>query len=353
MAITLVQKKSGTGTGSSVSATWPATTTAGNLLVILVSGVNGSDFNINTPTNFTDVDEGIKTGPPYVHAKLFYRENAPASSGSQSVSFSASITGGAIEIAEYSGIATSGSLDKHNNNNGSGTALDSGTTATTTQANELWLAVLANGNTNNTFSSPTNGFTIEDTASSASQGPSQAFLDKIVSSTGAADAGCTGSATGNWAGAIGTFLAAAATFPFGRWLDRKKRRKPPARRKRPAPAWLPGNSAAPWSDTLFWWFLRRSTRRKELHTRPRRGRRKKQGQVQLFPFFPFRSAPRPSKRWRRRLFNDYAAFAKPPANLLPGPLNMLWATALIQETQSATTLVQESLSGLGKMMYPS
>jgi hypothetical protein len=352
MAITLVQKAKNTSTGSSIAATWSSTTTNGNLLLILVSGVNTTDFTITTPANFQAVDEGVHASAPFVHAKIFYRENAPASSGSQSVGFSAAIQGCSIELAEYLGIASSGSLDQHANNNGNSSNPDSGSTPSTTQPSELWVAVLANGNTNNTFSSPTNGFTIEDTANSVSSGTSQAFLDKIVSGTGSADTSATSSGTGAWAGAIGTFVAAAASFPFGRGPDRKKRRKASARRKRPAPAWLPGESAAPWSDTLFWSLLRRASKRKELHTKPRRGRRKKQGHVQLFPFFPFRSMPRPSKRWRKRPFNDYAAWAKPPASLLPGPLNMMWATALIQETQSATALVQESLSGLGKMMYP-
>jgi hypothetical protein len=382
MAITYVSAshaKSSSTSSSSVSATWAQTTTAGNTLFILVTASNNSDFSINTPANFTLADAGAYTAASaYVHTALFYRENAPASSGSQSVSFSSTTIGACIQLAEYSGLATSSSLDKHANNNGNGTTPDSGTTATTTQPSELWIAALGIASSS-TFSSAANGFTIEDSIT-AGTAPSLAFLDKIVSSTGTADAGATASSTGHWAGAIGTFQAASSTFPFsaykrkrrlGRfrrkrpgpaWLTdtkvwneslylRKKKRRaaPPRRRRRPLPPWITDTKV--WSEALWLWFKKRKAKKE----RPGLFKKAKKAkhQIQLFPpWFPHKVRAGLAKRRPKKGYNYYAAFTKPPANLLPGPFNAMWATALIQETNSATALVQESYSAKATLIYP-
>ena len=122
--------------------------------------------------------------------------------------------GAAADICEYSGVATSSSLDQTSTATGSSTSTSTGTTATTTVPNELWIgSIAAADGTGHTQSSATNSFTLLDGAVLASY-VSEAYLEKIVTSTATAYSGttCSGSVNG-WFGCIATFKAVSKTTP--------------------------------------------------------------------------------------------------------------------------------------------
>ena len=126
-----------------------------------------------------------------------------------------SFPGGVVDVCEYSGIATTSFLDKTatSSNAGSTTTAPSstGTTATTSQANELLIgesAVMSYSQ-----SSPTNGFALLDGAIPyQGTGTSNAYLEKIVSSTGAYGSGATFTSS-FWVGCIATFEAPTGPPP--------------------------------------------------------------------------------------------------------------------------------------------
>ena len=112
-------------------------------------------------------------------------------------------------VLEYSGLSST--VDKTATQSGSSTSGDTGTTATTAAANELWVGTIATGRVLGfaTQSAPTNDFSLLDGADFAvtSFHYSTSFLEKIVSATGAANSGTTIATGGFWAGAIATFKA--------------------------------------------------------------------------------------------------------------------------------------------------
>jgi hypothetical protein len=198
----------GPGAGS-VSANWGTATTAGNFLALLVAATGTSAApTFNTPTSFT-AGAAIASGTQNVSTAIYYWAGASSQSGAQAVTIAnATNTAAAcIELVEYSGVVSSNPSDKIKTNSGSSASPDSGTTATTSQAKELWLAVLGTKMTNGSFNTPTNGFTIQDTVGMGSLNCTLGFLDKVVSATGTADGGATASASANWAGCINTFKA--------------------------------------------------------------------------------------------------------------------------------------------------
>lgn len=122
------------------------------------------------------------------------------------------------DACEYSGLAAASSvLDKTATNSGGGpssTTTDTGTTATTTQAAELWVGATGEYKSGVvTQSNPTNSFALLDGADYvySSAHSSLGYLEKIVSSTGAANSGTTLSVSASWLGCIATFKAGVTT----------------------------------------------------------------------------------------------------------------------------------------------
>lgn len=122
------------------------------------------------------------------------------------------ITSATVDICEYSGLDTAYIqnyyIDQSADNKGTGTAIDTTATSTTTYANELWVGgTLLNGYSQST---PTNGFTLLD--GQLNNGISVSYLENIVSSTGQAETGTTGAGRGSWLATIVTFPAAPSEF---------------------------------------------------------------------------------------------------------------------------------------------
>jgi PKD repeat protein len=117
---------------------------------------------------------------------------------------------------EYSGLLSANALDQTNSASGTSTAAVTGTTATTTQANELWLGGIAIADGRRTLNSPYgNGFlAVTNAKSGTASSDSMVYaLENITNATGAASSSGTVSASDSWAGAIATFKALAMAVP--------------------------------------------------------------------------------------------------------------------------------------------
>ena len=182
------QDASATGT-STVTATYPAATTAGNLLIMIVTTNN---TGASVPAGWS-----IALGDPGLSATvvaLYYKVAA----GSETTVTSTD-TGGnmGLFIAEYNGFTGTPTLDV-SANNGSGASvltISTGTTVTTTTANGLAIAA-AYINSATTFSSWSNAFvnlTKVNITYSA---------EKILSATGTQTSLLTTTGTAGTAGAL-------------------------------------------------------------------------------------------------------------------------------------------------------
>jgi hypothetical protein len=119
-----------------------------------------------------------------------------------------------VDVCEWSGL--DGIVDKTAENWNEGTSGDSGTTATTTQNDELAVAAIGatsqDSDISNAQSNPTNSFTQIDGASKAWTGgghSSLSYLYKILSSTSAQNTGVTIAHISWWVGVFATFTASA------------------------------------------------------------------------------------------------------------------------------------------------
>lgn len=117
-------------------------------------------------------------------------------------------------IAEYFGVhEISGTpVDQTASDAGTGQIADSGTTPTTLDPVELWIAAFGIRGTGVTVTAPTGGFSIEETETvgTGSTTVTIALLDQVVASFGTANATVdTGTVSSPWAGVVATFLGTA------------------------------------------------------------------------------------------------------------------------------------------------
>lgn len=234
MAITHVAGQSGRGTcgsgATSIPVTMALTPTNGNVLIAAIYADTDQANNVASIVQTGVTWAGL--GNPQVIKQAHVAWNSGAyenveiwigivgagANTSVTVNLNAATSGGGVaDIYEYSGVATISFLDKTATNLGHSDpkTTDTGTTAATTQANELWIgATVAVDGTWGMFQSlPTNGFTLYDGVAilAGTYNHSLAFLEKIVSSTGAANSGTTFNGSGDWAGCIATFFASTIT----------------------------------------------------------------------------------------------------------------------------------------------
>ena len=214
--------------GSTITVTMGSTPTPGNLLIMCVGWRTSPNLTSITQTGVTWTGGGNGLQVHKVSAALTTQNDiwlGTAGSGASTsitVNFSSSLSEGVADVCEYSGLAAASTVkDQAAGNTSTSTPHpDSGTTATTTQANELWVASLTahlSGNTV-TQSSPTNSFTLLDGADQNYSGVhySLGFLERIVSSTGTAQTQVTCAHTpATWVGVIATFIASTASTASG------------------------------------------------------------------------------------------------------------------------------------------
>lgn len=205
MAISRLTGQDATGTGSgSATATYANNATPGNLLIAVV----GDDAGAGIPA-LTGFTVAVNPGISGTQITIFYK----VANGSEKIITCSYASAGALSLSifEYTGTARSFALDKTGSaTSGVGTGLTAtgGTTATTTEANELLIAA-ANWDTANVevFASATNSFNQRLSTSP------MMVVDRIVAATGAyvTDITITGTAAG-WTSAIATFKAQSFSF---------------------------------------------------------------------------------------------------------------------------------------------
>ena len=218
MTILLVQGNAyGAKSGSTIPVTLSSTPTSGNVLIATIcnnkegpSPVTVSSISQTGVTWTLQKAHYYYWSSPYVTFDCEIWLGVVGSGASKDITINLSGTpayGAFADVCEWSGVATSDFLDQTaSNQNENSAQTDTGTTSTTTQANELWIGAVAACNTQ---SSPTNGFTLLD-GEYVSGFICMGYLYKIVSSTGAANTGTTVGYADHWVGCIATFKAAEA-----------------------------------------------------------------------------------------------------------------------------------------------
>lgn len=209
-AISFVQSATGfTASGSSFTITLSSTPVNGN--TIIVSAVTTGTISSISQTGVTWTKDVAQT--PGGTDEEFWHGNVGASPGSV---ITVNLSGGTIGSGiawEFSGL-TSSPYDIAANNTGTSTAPDSGTTGTTSQAVELYLAFWSQSGTGQTFSSATNSFTgLVQSTNTGHHVFGGAY--KIVGATGTADSAVTSSASAVWWGSIATYKGAGVAGAGG------------------------------------------------------------------------------------------------------------------------------------------
>ncbi len=193
-----------TAIGSSVAL--PKAATAGDLLVV---GVTTNDSGTDPVTGVSDSLNGAWTratslGYGNGHVDLYYLPGSRA--GSLTVSLGGS-GGGAVTVAEYSGIVTGAALDQVTSGSGSGSAPRAGPTAAIGGAGELVLGVGGQSNVGSGLSAGS-GFSLRESAVSnwwAADG-----LEDSLSSSTAGQSMTMGSGSSQYFGAVVAVFKAAA-----------------------------------------------------------------------------------------------------------------------------------------------
>ena len=134
-------------------------------------------------------------------------------STSISVTWTSAATGGAVvDVCEYSGLLTSNFLDKTASGYGNSATLSTGTTALTSQTNELFVGATFNSNSIQNQGNANNGFTVLDGQHYAlGIDGSLAYLEKISSVAETASSSIATSSSTYWGGCIATFKASSLT----------------------------------------------------------------------------------------------------------------------------------------------
>ena len=209
MAITRTQSASGTvAGGTSITVTLGGSPANGSriILVVVTSGSTANRVSSISQTGATWSKAVESTNASGCTTEIWSTGFVSSGGAGITVNLAASLTAVAIAV-EYANLSTT--TDKTATNTGTHditAAIDTGTTATTTSTNELWVGACGTSSDNGgTLNNPTNSFTeVVDTDQGAYR---IAFEEKIVSSTGTANTAATPTivAAGAWAGAIATF----------------------------------------------------------------------------------------------------------------------------------------------------
>lgn len=210
-----VQGTRGTSASTPCAATLTLTPVDGNSLILIsyvwkVGGSVASAISSIVQTGATWTKQaGPKLDPgTYSEVEIWAAFGVSGAGKTITVNYAAAVSGAIVDVYEYSGIAPS-PLDKTANANGTASPTNTGTTATTSQGDELLVGATGAVQTSTiTQSAPTNGFTLLDGAVYASgYYGCLAYLEKIVAATGTYISGTTidTNPAANWAGLIATF----------------------------------------------------------------------------------------------------------------------------------------------------
>jgi hypothetical protein len=205
-AATKVQENTGTGAAAGTcTTTYPAATTAGNLLVVEI-GVDGG----KTVTGVTDgtnaYTKAINVTNGNTDLEIWYFNGSStgmAAASTLTVTLSANANC-ALDWKEYAGIKTAGILDVTASNTGTSTAVTSGTTAGTAQNTELVLVAVASPS--NPSVAGASGF-VKHTTVSQSTNVTVASEGLVQQATATQSGTFTLGSSQAWAAAVVTFKA--------------------------------------------------------------------------------------------------------------------------------------------------
>lgn len=209
MAISELQSTSKNGGAvSSTSLAFATAVTSGSLLVAYITQSNGTlaTFTVSDNVNGTwgTQDVGDIFLAHSVQGAIFTFPNSGA--GSITVSWTSTITAQMrLIIAEWAGILATSPLDQTTANHGGSTAVDSGTTVSTTQASELALGLYCSNSGSPTFTPSSASWNLDLNFASKLQAFSQ-----ILTVQGAQNLSGTLSAADSWVCLVSTYKSATA-----------------------------------------------------------------------------------------------------------------------------------------------
>lgn len=186
--------------GTSISVSWTNPTTKNSLLVAVI-GISGGPTS--TPADSTWKSAVDKTNGASGDVVIYYITRSAVRSGAETFNFTGSATVAWVVLLEYDA-QDGGGLDVTISSSGTGTTLDTGTTAATTATTEICVAGFWFDAGNADFSSPTNGFNIVDQESLLGSFYG-CVAEKYTTTTGTQRCQVTGSPSQLWAGALATF----------------------------------------------------------------------------------------------------------------------------------------------------
>jgi hypothetical protein len=189
---------------TSIQLAFPNPVTAGSLKICMF----GTPNTTATPSVSDNVDGNYsldQTNGGGGNVLMVISSFAGATAGTTTVTASQTVSSlMSIIIEEWSGMVTSSAFDQGAKNSGTGTALSSCATPTTTQSNELILG--AGGYTGTLISSAGAGFTPDILNPGGAARISSEYM--IVSATGAQTATFTGASSAPWECLCATYKAA-------------------------------------------------------------------------------------------------------------------------------------------------
>ena len=228
MAIAVVQSVTFQGDAVSTKDVVLPNVVAGNFLAIAVSVFLNPGPIPNTAPTDDKSNTWNTTTPPTAqnsnyNAFIFYAMNVAAGTTTITMDFGTGfyVSGAA---SEFSGLATTSTLDVQADNSAASTTPTSGTTGATAQADELILVscAVSENNTNVSLDVPaTTGYTSLFVEQNSSAHIGHASDYKIVGATGTQSA-AWGTLAGSftWAGKIATFIGAVSSAPTASYTIR-------------------------------------------------------------------------------------------------------------------------------------
>lgn len=190
--VAFVQSASNTAAGgTTVTVTLSGNTGAGNCLVVATQGSAGANPAVSGITlggaagNFAQLVSAGTAGTTESILEIWADPNCAGGQTSVVVTWAATLTAGCVWVYEFSGIATASILDKSSTHFTTTTnaTWDSGTTATTTQAVELWFGAACGRST--TITGPSSPWNNSTQISNTNRDLLVGY--QIVSATGTAD----------------------------------------------------------------------------------------------------------------------------------------------------------------------
>ena len=205
-------------TSTSFVVTMGAAPASGNTLVAVISTRGSTDSRVTgiSQTGATWTRAAQSTNSDGSTTEIWVA--AMADSAGTGVTIRTAAGRCAAVVIEYSGVLTAGSpVDQINSSDSSGNSISplTGTTAATTQADEVWIGGIGYRASTPTLSAILNSFAAVDSAQSGSTTSANNAkvyaLERMASATAAAGSGGTLTATVQWSGAIATFKAASTS----------------------------------------------------------------------------------------------------------------------------------------------